>query len=108
MLEGPADKKKPEGGSLREHLESVERQSGFHDPLLDSVKPPEGFEYLLQVWLEVRGGASEGFGGVRLTWRDLADYQAVTGITLDAFEVEAIMAVDGAFRAKLQEKADGS
>lgn len=48
---------------------------------------------------QLRQGASEGFSGARITWRDIADYQLVTGTTLDAFEVEAVMAMDGALRA---------
>lgn len=60
---------------------------------------PEGLEYLWSLWLEIRAGASDGFAGLRVTWRDLADWQAVTGIALGSFEVEAIMAMDGAFRA---------
>lgn len=74
------------------------------DPHLDAVNPPEGFEYLLPLWVEIQHGASEGFGGVRITWRDLADYQAATGIALDAFEVEAIMAMDAAYRAEAMPK----
>lgn len=68
------------------------------DPLLDSVKVPEGFGYLWSLFLELRSGGSEGFGGVRITWRDLADYQAVTGQALDGFEVDALMAMDRATR----------
>jgi len=40
---------------------------------------------------------------VRVTWHDLAQYQAVTGVPLDAFEFEAIMAMDGALREALQD-----
>lgn len=92
----PADPKDPKAGSLREHLEATERRGGRRDPRLDGGRPPEGLEYLLGLWMEARQGASEGFGGSRLTWRDLADFQAVTGISLDAFEVEAMMAMERA------------
>lgn len=88
-----AGKKPP---SLREQLEQVERTSGRRDPLLDSVRIPEGFEYLWALFWEARGGASDGFSGARLTWRDLEAFQAVTGIAFDAFEVDAIMAMDKA------------
>ncbi|MBL8967957.1 MAG: hypothetical protein JNG85_13195 [Spirochaetaceae bacterium] len=82
--------------SLRNQLEQIEKQTGRRDPLLDSVKVPEGFEYLWREFWTIRAGAGEGFGGTRVTWRDLADYQAVTGVRFDAFEVEAIMAMDQA------------
>lgn len=99
MLESPANAKSPDAGRLRDHLESVARQTGHRDERLDAVRLPDGVEYLWSTWLEIRLGGSEGFGGIRLTWRDLADWRAVTGVALDAFEVEAIMAMDAAFRA---------
>jgi hypothetical protein len=46
--------------------------------------------------------------GARITWRDLEAYQDVTGISLDAFEVEAIMAMDEELRDYLAERRDGS
>lgn len=78
----------------------------MRDPLLDSVKVPEGFEYLFRLFFDIRGGASEGFGGAHLSWRDLADFQGVSGIAFDAFEVEAIMAMDAEVRRYLAEKAE--
>jgi len=84
----------------------VERQSGIRDPRLDSVQIPAGFEYLFELFWEIRGGTSEGMDGTRMTWRDLSDYQAVTGVALDGFEVDALMAMDGALRAALTEEAD--
>ena len=67
------------------------------------MKIPDGFDYLWGVFWEVRRGASDGFGGVRVTWRDLAAYGEMTGIALDAFEVEAIMAMDGAVQRTIAE-----
>ena len=67
------------------------------------MKIPEGFDYLWKTFWEVRRGASDGFGGVRITWRDLAAYGEMTGIELDAFEVEAIMAMDGAVQRTIAE-----
>jgi len=94
--------------SLRQKLEKVEKQTGIRDPRLDSVKIPEGFRYLWDLFRTVRGGASEGMSGARITWRDLEAYQDVTGISLDAFEVEAIMAMDEELRDYLAERRDGS
>ena len=74
---------------------------------MEQGRPPEGFEYLWALFWEVRGGASDGVGGTRITWRDVADYQAVTGISLDAFEVEAIMAMDGAVQAAVAASTQG-
>lgn len=68
------------------------------DPLLDSVKVPQGFEYLWELFWQIRSGASTGFSGSAITWRDMQAYQDVTGVFLDGFEVEAIMAMDMAVR----------
>lgn len=90
----PKDKKSP---TVKESLEAL-RDAGLKDDprlaALDSVHVPEGFGYLFSMFWEVRGGSSESMAGVRVTWRDLADFQAVTGVSLNAFEVEAIMAMD--------------
>jgi hypothetical protein len=37
-----------------------------------------------------------GAGGLHITWQDLRAYQDVCGIVLDAFDVEAIMAMEDA------------
>lgn len=96
MLDGPADPKKPEGGTLRDHLESVFRQTGHRDDRLDSVRPPEDAAYLLTVWSQIRRGVAETMAGLRVTWQDLKAYQDVNGIEFDAFEVDAIMAMEEA------------
>jgi len=88
---------------MRESLEALEASGMPRDPLLDAVHIPEGFEYLYLMFWEIRGGASEGMSGTRVTWRDLESYTAITGIALDAFEVEAIMAMDGALQAAITE-----
>jgi hypothetical protein len=98
-LQKPADPKHPENGTLRESLQVLEA-AGSYEPELHAVHVPEGFDYLWRLFWEIFQGASEGFSGPRLTWRDLAEYQAVTGIALDAFEVEVIMAMGQAVRSE--------
>ncbi len=92
MLEVP---RKEGESSLREQLEHVEKQTGHRDALLDSVNVPEGFEYLFRLFFEIRSGASDGMNGTRITWRDLCAFQEITGVSLDAFEADAVMAMDG-------------
>ena len=83
---------------MRAQLEQVEKSTGHRDSLLDSVVIPDGFRYLWELFWEIRSGSSEGMSGSKVTWRDLSDYQALTGITLDAWEIEAVMAMDSAIR----------
>jgi len=98
---------KPGAPTLRKQLEQVEKTCGVRDKLLDSVKVPEGFEYLWTLFWEIRAGSSEGMTGVKITWRDLTDWQLISGIELDAFELQAIMAMDGVVATHLGERQDG-
>jgi len=102
------DPKHPELGTIEKAQLDREQKTGKRSPMLDAVKVPEGFEYLFALYWEVRGGATEGMSGARITWRDLSDYAALTGTALDAFEVEAVMAMDSALRAdQMKEAGDG-
>mgnify|MGYP001477419552 CR=1 FL=1 len=51
--------------------------------------------------MDVRRGATAGFSGVSVSYRDLADFQAVTGQRIDPYEAEAILSMDGAFNAAI-------
>lgn len=107
ILLRPADPKHPEMGSERENLEAIERAGGGRAAALDAVHVPPGFDYLWRLFWEVYAGGTETMSGIRLSWRDLADYQTVTGVRLDAFEVEAIMAMDRALREAMSKGATG-
>lgn len=87
----------------RERAEAEAKKFGRRDELLGHDQPPDGFEYLWQTFFDVRQGASQGFDGASLSWRDIEAYQNVTGSRLTAWEAEAIMAMDGALRAGLAE-----
>lgn len=93
--------------TLRKQLEHIHLMHGIRDARLDSVHVPEGFEYLWAVFWEIRGGAGEGMSGQKITWRDLAGYSAITGCYLDAFEVQAVMAMDAEVSSYLRERTDG-
>jgi len=89
-------KEKPDLGTRKKALLDRAERSGERSPRLDAVKIPEGFRYLWDLFWELRRGLQAGLAGVSVTWRDMADYTAVTGIAFDPFEVEAIMAMDDA------------
>jgi hypothetical protein len=46
--------------------------------------------------VDIRRGVEMGAGGLHITWQDLRAYQDVCGIVLDAFDVDAIMAMEDA------------
>jgi hypothetical protein len=100
-------KNKVKQGKLRDALEKIERQTGRRDPRLDAGPVPEGFGYLWNLFWNLRAGASEGFGGARITWADIEAYKRATGADLDAFEIEAVMAMDQALRDAMSEGQDG-
>lgn len=75
------------GVSLRSTLESVERQSGVHDPQLDTASVPVGFEHWYYRFMELRRGDG-------ITYQDLYAYEQVLGVKLTPIEVSAIMAMD--------------
>jgi hypothetical protein len=89
--------------SLREQLEALEERGHGHDERLDSVHVPEGFEYLWTIFWDLRSGLAAGFSGAKVTWRDILDYQEVTGFSFSAWEIEAIRAMDAAI-AKWQDE----
>lgn len=99
-LQKNVDPKNAKAGTVRESLEALERAGLPRDPMLDSVRVPEGFEYLWALFWDIRRGAPAGFSGASVSWDCLADFQAVTGGTLDGFEVDAILAMDAALRAE--------
>lgn len=81
---------------MREQLEALEERGHGRDERLDSVHVPEGFEYLWAIFWELRSGVVEGMSGAKITWRDILDYQEVTGFALSAWEVEAVRGMDAA------------
>lgn len=91
---------------MREQLEAIEKRTGRHDEQLDSVSIPEGFEYLWSIFFDLRSGLAPGFSGAKVTWRDLLDYQEVTGYHLSAWEIEAIRTMDGAIAKWLAERRE--
>lgn len=79
--------------------------SGIRDPKLDAVRIPAGFEYLWRWFSDLRAGCMEGMSGTHITWQDISHWQALRGIAMDAFELDAIMQMDAEIRAWNAERA---
>ena len=92
------------GDSLRATLETVERTTGIHDEQLDVTDIPEGFESLYLHFLSLRTGE-------RITYTEIANYQAVTGVRLNPIQLAAIMSMDraasSAIAEAIKENSDG-
>lgn len=74
----------------------MERQSGVHDPQLDTTDIPQGFESWYYRFLEMR--RSEG-----ISFQDIAAYENVMGVKLTPIEVSAILAMDHGYSAAVYE-----
>lgn len=94
-----------DGKPLREHLESIHRQTGvMPDALADAVTLPDGCEMLWRDFLALHGTrASTGFGPARIGYSDLDAYQRVQGCRLPAWQIEAIRRADNAYLAHYAE-----
>lgn len=99
------------GVSLRARLEQVEEQTGNRPPDLDGPPLPEVVDHLPEIHLELRAAAGgTGFGPAPVAYAELWAWCTLTGVMLDPFEVECIMALDAAYLAARAEKggSDGA
>jgi len=87
-----------DGQTRKQALESVERQTGHRDPDLDSVHVPQDCQQIWQEYFRLRRGRA-------IEWRDVADYQTVTGVQFSSFEVDAIFAMDSGVEEAIAEAA---
>lgn len=73
--------------ALRDHLESVERQTGRRDPLLDEAVLPPGTDYLWSAFIMLRRGGAVSLSGI-------SAYQDLMGVRLSPGEIDLIFALD--------------
>lgn len=90
-----------DGRSLREHLQSWQRQTGrVPEQLADAPRLPVGCEPLWRDFLALHSTrGSNGFGPERITFPALDAYQRLYGVRFAAWEIEAIRAADAAYIA---------
>jgi hypothetical protein len=99
----------PDGVPTREHLDLVFERTGEMPALL--AEAPECPTSAAQTWadfLELHSSrGSTGFGLMQITWRDIADWQTVRGVSLSQWDVEQIRALDTMWLAEFAPKAKG-
>lgn len=93
-----------DGRPLRDHLESIARQTGVvPEQLADAPDCPEGCERLWRDFLELHSmrGMIPVAGGApipsRITFHDIDAMQRVRGVTLRPWQVNAVLAADMAY-----------
>lgn len=84
--------------TLRQHLEAYERQTGESHPMLaDGPVLPAGCGQLWKDFLRLHVDRQRGMSPMPITSRDILDWQALEGVALASWEVDAIRAADGEF-----------
>jgi len=89
------NKRQKDGASLRDHLESVRRQTGQTPPQLEPVEAPESILYLWQYFCDLAGGRDYGEAGPKpIFWGDIKAWSELTRTNLAAWEVDVLKALD--------------
>lgn len=101
MAQVQTDKEGKSTGTLRSHyLSLVKRGRTEFQAKLDGPGLPAALRPMWEVYQEVSEGRSPGgMGPSVLTWADVSAWSAVTGATLDGWEVGTVFAMDAAVRA---------
>lgn len=88
-----------DGRTLREHLESIKRQTGVTpSALADAPSLPAGCEMTWRDFMALHATRPVGMGGPgRITYGDMLAYQTLNRFTFAAWEVEAIRRADVAY-----------
>lgn len=88
-----------DGATVRQHLEAIQRQTGFTPDALAFAPPlPEGLEPLWHdFWALHSGRGNSGFGPAQITFADIDAYQRVTGVRFQPWQLDAIRRADGAY-----------
>lgn len=89
-----------DGATLREHLESIHRQTGRKPAQLEVPPLPDSMIGPWTAFLALHGARTMHAAGPNpITWPELESYQRQTGIVLASHEVNAVRAVDAEFLA---------
>lgn len=88
-----------DGRPLRDHLESIARQTGVvPDQLADAPTCPEGMEGVWSDFLRLHSmRGNNGVGPSRISFADIHAMNEVRGFALPPWQVEAILAADAVF-----------
>lgn len=99
-------RRSPDGVTERDHLESVERQTGRRPAALDGPDLPADGAHVWGWFLALQNArGSNGFGANPIGWLDILAWRDLTGTLVHPSEVEAIMAVDRVWMAEQAKEA---
>lgn len=88
-----------EGGTVLEHLQAIERQTGVTPQVLaDAPHLPAGCEDVWRIFNELHAcRGNNGFGPQRITYADIDAFQRVSGVVLQPWELAAVRKADAAY-----------
>jgi hypothetical protein len=81
-------------GSLREHLEQVERQTGRKLQELEAPDFPFTLSYLWSAFLSLNNSRSSGYSSNPISFTEIKAFVELTHIPLSARDVETIKLLD--------------
>lgn len=83
----------------REHLEQVERQTGYRPPPLEPpVEFPDPLVHIWSAFCDLNAARSMGFSAPNpITYTELKAYMELTGTPLSPVDVDAIKRLDVAY-----------
>jgi hypothetical protein len=92
------NKRQKDGATLREHLESVARQSGKIPEELITLELPSTMVHLWGIFVDLDGGRTMHAAGPNpLSWADMLAWTKLTGQYITGSEAQALRALDRAF-----------
>ena len=87
--------RREDGHTLREHLESAERQTGRVPQRLDIEPIPIWAVWHVRAWSDICSGRSHtGMGLTPLTWMDLSAWRSFSGYRITPRDVKIIRHID--------------
>ena len=88
-------KQDDKGISLRDHLETVERQTGIRPKELNMPEFPDTLSLVWRIFIELSNSRSQGFsGGSPITYEQMKAYTEITGNTIGPAQAEIIQKLD--------------
>lgn len=75
---------------------AFERNSGTAAPQLQAVGLPVGCQLLWDAFIEMHNRRGGGMGPQPISWRDLQAWQDVRQVSLTAWEIDTLLALDSA------------
>ena len=99
----------PDGATLRQHLQAVERQTGRKPAQLEMPDLPVELSHAWNWFLELHQRRTYSERGPNpVAWPDLLAWREIRGKRPTQFEWDCLLSLDGAFFSSLNQGVDGN